>query len=299
MRHVILCFALAAGAAGTVPALAQDTAGALPPTALGTLPSLPSFHRSTGPRTEQQIAFTLPHSDRPMPVVLWIGGGADFGRGLGSLATDWLRVFFFDRSLAVVQIGHRTGSHVSAAEMLDDIAAGLAEVARRAGEENLDLSRLVVVGEEAGGHFAALLATDPSYLRAAGLDFGAIRSVLIVNGRGFDVPARIEGESAYLRKAYQRAFGADPAEQQRLSPMAHVAAPNAPSFLFVAGEREGEAVAQAEAMAAALEQVGSNAQVWRLKHSNRQSPRTYLGAPQHPRWADLDTFFKTAEAEPR
>ena len=71
----------------------------------------------------------------------------------------------------------------------------------------LDLERMFVGGFSSGAHLAALLATDPTYLQAHGLESSALRGAIPVGG-AWDIPAYYE--------AHRKANGGKMAEQHVL-----------------------------------------------------------------------------------
>jgi acetyl esterase/lipase len=133
-----------------------------------------------------------------------------------------------DRGIAVVFVKSyedRIGADVQ------NISTALKLLGTIAPKHRLDLSRLAVLGRGSGGHFAALLATNPKLLTSASLEIEALRSAIIIDGEGFDVSRLL---SARPRDAkLQEYFGLDLATQQEHSPVAQLSSPNAPSFYFV------------------------------------------------------------------
>lgn len=126
------------------------------------------------------------------------------------------------------------------------IREGLRTIRQRARSYRLDLSRIILVGCGAGGHFAALVGTNPEFMARAGLDFSAIAGVAVIEGAGFDLravaaePAQDGGPDREKREY----FSGPPANLELYSPLSHLALPNAPSILLAeAGDVEPSASA--------------------------------------------------------
>lgn len=122
----------------------------------------------------------------------------------------------------------------------------------------------MLAGHSAGAHLSALVATDPQYLRRAGVGMERIKGVILLDGAAYDVPVQAGEGPGIMRPTYTQAFGTDPARQRALSPTLNAAAPNAPRFLILHVERE-DGRRQSEALAAALRKAGTQAEVRALR----------------------------------
>src|SRR5690606_17106993 len=120
--------------------------------------------------------------------------------------------------------------------------------------------RIALVGHSAGAHLVALVGTDQSYLRGEGLSFADIDGVVPLDGAAYDVPQQLEAGPRIMGQTYRQAFGADAARQERLSPTAQAAAPNAAAFLILHVQRE-DGIKQSEALSSALRRAGTTAEV--------------------------------------
>jgi acetyl esterase/lipase len=100
-----------------------------------------------------------PKTDRPLPVIAYIHGGAWLGGdrvgGHGRLAA-----YVAGGEYAAVSIGYRlTGEAIWPAQ-IHDCKAAIRWVRANARKYNLDPDRIGVVGESAGGHLVAMLGTS-------------------------------------------------------------------------------------------------------------------------------------------
>ncbi len=202
-------------------------------------------------------------------------------------STECLTPFLHQEGFAIASIGRWRPRKVSGAEFARDMARAVGEIVRRADRYGFDPARIILIGDEWSGHFAALFGTDPSYLTAAGVDFSALRAVLIFDGSGFDIPARLASASPYRRNQLLQLGGSTVETQRHMSPVAHLSPPNAPRFLFHALRTHPEGVMQAEQFAAALRAAGTSAEVRQVSPSRRKFVSTYIGSDQHPENEEL------------
>jgi acetyl esterase/lipase len=111
---------------------------------------------------------------------------------------------------------------------------------------------LFVAGHSAGGHLAALLALDQSYLARHNLTSRNIAGAIPMSGvYTLEVPV-------VSRRMIERAFGADPAAAAAASPSSHARA-SAPPFLLLAAARDTPALRRdGQQMAGALRAKGNH-----------------------------------------
>ncbi|HEX5183261.1 MAG TPA: hypothetical protein VFW19_08940 [Allosphingosinicella sp.] len=241
------------------------------------------------------------------------GIGVDVGRLHGSppliieiddwnsldVSTAWLDSFLHGHGYRIAHIGdvHAKPDHDGAA-LAANLAKGIAALIARADRYHFDPRRIVLMSSAEGGDLAALLATDPTYLRQAGIPFEAVRGVILIDGAGFDMPAYLATLSHYWRGSIEDALGKNPEVQARISAIRHVAPPNAPAFLFAAVKGNEKSEGQAEAMAAALRKAGTAAEVVTVSRSRENDPSTYIGRPTSPVDPALLNFLQAALGQP-
>jgi len=154
---------------------------------------------------------------------------------------------------AVAVVRHRlapANAHPAAAE---DVAAALAFLVENADRYAYDPARIFLAGHSSGAHLAALVALDPRYLQAVGLERSAIAGVVGISGPyDLDPDGGVSGEE---EEWYGRAFG-NSAARRRASPE-RLARGDAPRFLLLAAQRDIPGyVRQGETFAAALRDAG-------------------------------------------
>ena len=101
---------------------------------------------------------TKPNHDKPLPVVVWIHGGAwrggDKASGFGQL-----RKFVASGDYAGISVGYRLTGEASWPAQIHDCKAAIRWIRGNAKQYNLDPDRIGVWGSSAGGHLVAMLGT--------------------------------------------------------------------------------------------------------------------------------------------
>ncbi|QJU59454.1 alpha/beta hydrolase [Sphingomonas sp. AP4-R1] len=259
--------------------------------AMGAAPSAIAY----GADPLQKLDF-YPAPGRGAPLVVFIHGGA-WMFGDKDKATAAKPDFFTRHGFAFATIDYRLAPQVSVADEARDVAAAIAALRARAAALGFDPDRIALVGHSAGAHLAALVGTDPTYLEQAGVPFGMIRAVSLLDGAGYDVPRQIDMAGPLLRRMYLRAFGRDPVEQRGLSPTLHAALPNAGAFQIFHIASRRDSGAQAEELAAALRQAGTSATTITVEGRTHGQLNQMIGVEGDKTSADMLAFL-TARLRP-
>lgn len=207
-----------------------------------------------------------PRGASKRPVLFFLHGGA-WVRG------DRKQYPFFGNHFAragyvVVVPSYRLAPKHPHPAQIEDAAAAFAWTVRNIASHGGDPSRIVVAGHSAGGHLAALLATDPKWLRAHGLDAGIIRGVISLSG----VPD-VMGEAG------ARVFGNDPDRRRGASPLFHVRG-GLPPFLVTYCQWDYLTLPQqARRFHDALMQAGVRSRLVFVKGENHISEMTNIAKP--------------------
>lgn len=194
----------------------------------------------------------------PAPLVVFVHGGGWTNGSKDSASGPYKSTHYPQQGYAYASINYRLVPDVTVEDEARDVAAAVASLIGHADELGIDPGRVVIMGHSAGAHLVALVGTDESYLRSAGLTERSLRGVVAIDGAAYDVPQQI-AFGGVMHDRYLEAFGTDPARQTALSPTSQVAAPNAPAFLLPHVQRV-DGVAQADALAAALNAAGTPAE---------------------------------------
>jgi acetyl esterase/lipase len=160
---------------------------------------------------------------RPL-VVFWYGGAFTTGR-----RQDYR---FAGAALAkagyvTVLPDYRVYPAVRFPEFLDDAARAVVAARREAASLGADPSRIVLMGHSAGAYIAAMLALEPSYLRAAGGDPAWIAGFVGLSG-----PYDIEPNTPVLDRIFR-----DTGTPGEFKPLAHVS-PRSPPALLLHGTED-------------------------------------------------------------
>ena len=248
---------------------------------------------SYGPDRLQRLDYWAGKS-RTAPLVVFVHGGG-WKRGDKRMMAGSAKLAHWQaQGYAVASVNYRLVPDATVEQQAADVATALAWLSDNADALGFDGGRIVLVGHSAGAHLAALVGTDPQWLRGVGLDMGDIAGVIPLDGAGYDVPAQMGENALMMGDTYKQAFGTDPARQKALSPTLHAAAPNAPAFLILHVQR-ADATAQSRALADALRKAGTTATVQgfagRGLRGHMEINRK-LGEPDYPATAVVDAFLK-------
>jgi acetyl esterase/lipase len=240
-----------------------------------------------------------PGATRKAPLVVYVHGGG-WKRGDKSIMKGSAKLSHWQGlGYAVASLNYRLVPGATVEQQAQDLADAIALLKRDASSLGFDPGRIALIGHSAGAHLVALIGTDPSFLRKAGLSYADIEGILPLDGAAFDVPTQVGENSPLMHATYKQAFGSDPVRQRALSPTFQAAAPNAPDFLILHVQRR-DAASQSEALGKALRAAGTPVVVQgfdgRGLRGHMEINRE-LGDPDYPatpvvdRW--LATIFKS------
>ena len=193
---------------------------------------IPYVQRADGKVDDRQSLDLLlpPLTIKRPPLVIFIHGGfwmlADDQYQIGrAVALPLLR-----SGVAVAVVRYRLAPIHRHPAQVKDIAAAVSYLVREADRYGYDSARIYLAGHSAGAHLAALVALDPAYLKAEGLQPSVLAGVIGMSGI-YDLASKIrvaENQSEAVRIT----FGQDPKALKAASPVAHVNA-KAPPFLIL------------------------------------------------------------------
>jgi acetyl esterase/lipase len=178
--------------------------------------------------------------DKPLPTMIFIHGGGwtggtKEGRDIGGVLP------YLDMGMNVVNVEYRLARVAPAPAAVEDCRCALRWVIQHAKEYGIDVNRLVVAGESAGGHLALTTGMLPA---SAGLDRQCpgpdnLKVAAIVNWYGIsDVNELLDGPNM---KAYAVTWlGSAPDREQiakRVSPLTYVRA-GLPPVITIHGDAD-------------------------------------------------------------
>lgn len=176
--------------------------------------------------TKHQLDLYLPKEKKGFPVFFFIHGGAWSTGDKSTLFDVYGRIArtFARNGIGAVLTNYRLSPKVQHPAHIQDVAKAFAWTYAHIGEYGGRSDQIIVGGHSAGGHLAALLATDPQYLEAEHLSFKQIRAVVPMSGVYTIGSGRL----------FDRIFGADDAIRQQASPTNHVTGKHPPALIIYA-----------------------------------------------------------------
>lgn len=168
-----------------------------------------------------------PPGAQALPVVVFFHGGSWKTGTRGQYA--WVGRALARQGVVAVVPDYRKSPQVGLDGFMGDAARATAWAQRHAAALGGDPRRVLVMGHSAGGHIAALLATDAHWLRDAGLPPHTLCGAVGLAGPYDFLPLT----DPDLRAV----FGDDPAQQRRSQPVAFVDG-GAPPMLLLQGDAD-------------------------------------------------------------
>ncbi|MXO89583.1 alpha/beta hydrolase [Pontixanthobacter aquaemixtae] len=221
------------------------------------------------------------------PLILFVHGGG-WAMGDRTRSTHAKAEYFTGQGYAFASAGYRVLPDAPVEDQARDVAAAIAKLRSEADELGFDRDRIVLMGHSAGAHLAALVATDPSY---AGSDMDAISAVVLLDGAGYDVPARMSGKIHLVSKLYKDAFGTDPARQAALSPITHTGGDDAPNWIILHVANRADSAKQSNALGEKLREAGADVEVVAVSNTSHSKLNRNLGADGDIATGKVDSFL--------
>jgi acetyl esterase/lipase len=191
--------------------------------------------------TRHKLDVYVPKGKKAFPVLFFIHGGA-WRIGEKMTFRDPAKQFA-SHGIGVVCPNYRLSPDVKHPAHIEDVAKAFAWTVDNIGKYGGDAKRVVIGGHSAGGHLAALLATNDTYLKAEKKAVADIRGVVGVSGV-YVIDARV--------KMFHSIFTDDESTCRSASPLEHVSAGRPPMLLAYADKDFAGLPAGAEAFAKAL-----------------------------------------------
>jgi len=192
----------------------------------------------------QRLNLVVPITEEKCPLLIWIGGGAwsyvdrnqekDLAQKIGA------------QGIAVASIGHRLSpavwkdpaltKGVQHPKHIEDVATSIKWLYDQALEYGYDAENIFIGGFSSGGHLAALIALDTTYLSDVGISQSAIRGIIPISGT-YDVSnyheAFANGSRPELAEQHVEAvFGQTEDDLSRASPTSYLQNLSTPMLLM-------------------------------------------------------------------
>jgi arylformamidase len=256
----------------------------------GSPPAPGTVEHAYGPDPKQRLDLVRPAGVAKAPVLLFVHGGG-WSIGDKSQAAGNKAVWANSKGWAFASANYRLVPQATVEQQAADVASAIAWLRTNAAREGLDPDRIVLMGHSAGAHLAALVGTDPRYLKTAGVQLSAVKGVVLLDGAGYDVPTQASAEMNIVKPMYEAAFGTDPKRQAALSPTRHAGAPNVARWLILPIERRQDSQAQSKGLADALGHAGASATVVAVPAESHGSLNRGLGEAGDFATEQVDAFL--------
>lgn len=230
-------------------------------------------------KTRHKLDVYVPKGKKDFPVLFFVHGGA-WQIGSKETFADPAKQFA-EQGIGVVCPNYRLSPKVQHPGHIEDVAKAFAWTVDTVGKYGGDAGKIVVGGHSAGGHLAALLATNESYLKAEKKKATDIRGVVGVSGVYV-----IDHRVAMLHKA----FTDDEKACKAASPLEHVAANRPPMLLAYADKDLPALPAGAEAFAKALAKSKNEATAKEFKDRDHISIMTAMKKAEDPLFVAAKEF---------
>jgi len=209
-----------------------------------------SRHVPYGPLPRQKLDVYLPKDRKPKATILYLYGG-----GWVSGARWYYRLFgraMAARGYVVAVPDYHLYPHATFPAFVEDAALAFRWLHDHAAQLGGSSAGLFVMGHSAGAHISTLLALDPKYLKAYGLETSAIKGVVGLAGPYTLDPLKWTGLKDIFAPSREAPHAARPIKLVR---------PGAPPMLLLHGERDRIAGPHASVnLASALRGAGSKAE---------------------------------------
>ena len=201
--------------------------------------------------SKHKLDVYAPKGKKSGPVFLFFHGGA--WRSGDRALYPALGYRFAKEGVVTVVPSYRLAPRNKHPAQLEDAAAALEWVMHQISDYGGDTNRIYVGGHSAGGHMAALLALDKTYLKARSLSPRCIRGVISMSGV-FDLTSIGDSQSSV--------FGKDAAVRRDASPLYHIKGAMAPFLVTCCQWDYVPLGAQARTFCNALREAGAAAELF-------------------------------------
>lgn len=214
------------------------------------------------------------------------GGGWTSGDKSNLVSTPALVSWFLDRNYVVAAPNFRVATFpnitpaVTYADMATDVAFSLGWLSEHAGDYGVVSSSVLLVGYSSGAHIVALLSTDDSYLRSAGLNLGMLAGTISLDVHAYDIPLALQlMDGSDLESnipLIKHLFGNTEAEQLSGSPVTYVSNPAVPPALVISAEPSSDPASHGYISARASQNY-----VEQLTNANHQATWVHFDGETH------------------
>ncbi len=247
----------ACGLALVAPGRADDKKAA-PAFAVEAVKDVTYYDGKNADADKHKLDLYLPKGHKEFPTVVYVHGGG-WTRGSRTSIEKQAEVFV-KHGVAVASVGYRLSPAVKHPEHVKDVARAFAWVKRNIAKHGGKPDLLFVSGHSAGGHLAALLAADESYLKAEKLSLADVKGAIPISGVFTITKGRINA-----------AFPEDEDGCRQASPLTHVKDKHPPFLILYAEKEDARFGKMADEFGAALTKNKCDATVVQVKDRDHGS----------------------------
>lgn len=235
-----------------------------------------------GGEERQKLDIYAPHEQKTLkPVIVHIhGGGWMIGNKKHARRHG---LFYADQGIVFVAINYRLSPDVKHPAHVQDGARAVKWVVDNIARYGGDPNNIHVSGHSAGAHLAALLGTDPRYLKAHNLDLSALKTVFPVDSASFDFTYKMQGRPRLVRYMVRQSFGTDRKVLRHASPYHHVGnSPNAPRFVSFVTQERPDAVEQTRRFYDVLQAQDVRSEIYAIPRLTHKEMNEAMYDPKSP-----------------
>ena len=263
--------------------------------------------KAASPKTTKDIPFAIhadtknrftsldvysPAKGKDHPVMVYVHGGAwKIG---DKRRVDLKPAYFVEQGYVFVSVNYRLHPAVTWKQQAGDVATAISWVKKNIKTYGGTSEKISIMGHSAGAHLAALVATDESYLKTAGMKLSQLQSVILLDGAGYDVPLQMKrNQLGWFTTVLENVFSKDEKQQQAASPVHHVSAKKGiPPFLILHVAGRANSKAQSESFGKKLTDAGVSAKVIACEDKTHSTINRELGKENDQPTTDITKFIK-------
>lgn len=157
----------------------------------------------------------------------WLSGSKDMYSQLGRNMAA--------KGLVCAIINYRLGDLIDFSGMANDCAAAIQWVYANVDKFGGNKKKIFIAGHSAGGHLAALVASDPEYFDRLNMG-NPIKGCILIDAFGLNIGTFIERHGAMYLHYIEKVFSRNPATWKKASPVSFLSYSRIP-YLMLVGSR--------------------------------------------------------------
>lgn len=191
------------------------------------------------------------------PVLIFIHGGS-----WNSGSKDIYKFFgrgFAEKGVVTVIINYRLTPEATYMDMASDCASAVKWVKDHIREYGGDTSLIYLSGHSAGGHLAALISNDQTYLASIGI-VNLVKGCILIDAFGLDMDQYLSTSDWKGDSTFKVTFSNNPATWKKASPFYYLNASSVPQIILIGGKTYSSISKQSDLYFKALKEKGIEAQ---------------------------------------